>query len=208
MTPCNRRFRQGATDVDVACCIFEVAGAFLPAPAAHTLALVAGDADFKPALRSVLVGRPSLRAVVVAERRLLSRPYYEWLLSGGGDESGLALSHLPLDLVLGTGALSHPHPSAALVPRHTCKLPPPLPLASRLPRRLHDGRHGGHAKGAPRGAHHGAHAALPNARSRAVRSRPPRRRPSRRRGVRSSGRHRRGTRVRGGRGGAKRGRRR
>ena len=45
---------QGATDVDVAVCIFDVAGAFAQAPRARTLALVAGDSDFKPALVRVL----------------------------------------------------------------------------------------------------------------------------------------------------------
>jgi len=50
---------QGATDVDVAVAIFEVAGAFSPQPRARTLALVAGDADFKPALSRVLAARGS-----------------------------------------------------------------------------------------------------------------------------------------------------
>ena len=90
---------QGATDVDVAVCIFDVAGAFAQAPRARTLALVAGDSDFKPALVRVLAehgsaataaargegaggagaGAGALRACVVADRTYMSARYLEWI---------------------------------------------------------------------------------------------------------------------------------
>ena len=58
---------QGATDVDVACCIFTVAGAFANEPLADTLALVAGDSDFRPALAAALASGRELQVAVVAE---------------------------------------------------------------------------------------------------------------------------------------------
>ena len=67
---------QGATDVDVACSVFEVAGAFAPGARAQTLALVAGDADFKPVVSAVLAARGhELRVTVIAEQALLSHKY-------------------------------------------------------------------------------------------------------------------------------------
>ena len=57
---------QGATDVDVAVCIFDVAGAFARAPRARTLALVAGDSDFKPALVRVLAEHGSAATAAAA----------------------------------------------------------------------------------------------------------------------------------------------
>ena len=89
---------QGATDCDIACCIFEVAGAFAMEPRAQVLALVAGDADFRPALSAVLTARPALSVAVVAERALLSQRYLAWIESGGDGEWDL--SHIPLGSVL------------------------------------------------------------------------------------------------------------
>jgi hypothetical protein len=48
---------QGATDVDVACCLFTAAGAFSPSAQADAIVLIAGDADFLPAIRAVLQAR-------------------------------------------------------------------------------------------------------------------------------------------------------
>ena len=48
---------QGATDVDVACCLFRAAGAFEPHSSADAIVLVAGDADFLPAVKAVLSAR-------------------------------------------------------------------------------------------------------------------------------------------------------
>ncbi|KAL1525556.1 hypothetical protein AB1Y20_020411 [Prymnesium parvum] len=74
------RQTQGATDVDIACAIFEAAGAFAAAPAASTLLLVAGDADFQPALAAALAARPAaLRVLVAADAPRLSRAYAAWL---------------------------------------------------------------------------------------------------------------------------------
>jgi hypothetical protein len=79
---------QGATDVDVAVCIFDVAGAFAPAPRARTLALVAGDSDFKPALVRVLAEHGSAATAAAAAG--------EALLDGadaGGEGVGGAGAH-------------------------------------------------------------------------------------------------------------------
>ncbi|KAL3918656.1 MAG: hypothetical protein SGPRY_005928 [Prymnesium sp.] len=81
---------QGATDVDVACSIFEMAGAFAPCPIVQKAVLVAGDADFKPVVSAVLSARQEeLSVSVVAERSLLSHRYFEWLSNGGGFGRGL-----------------------------------------------------------------------------------------------------------------------
>lgn len=94
---------QGATDVDVAVAIFEVAGAFAPEPRARTLALVAGDADFKPALSRVLAARGSgggdasgdgqLRVCVVAERSFMGARYLDWI-DGNADIDFVQLERL------------------------------------------------------------------------------------------------------------------
>ena len=87
---------QGATDVDVACCCYEVAGAFAAAPVATSLVLVGGDSDFRPALSRVLSARPEMEAAVVADRSLLSASYYGWLR-----QDTHRARHVPLDAVLG-----------------------------------------------------------------------------------------------------------
>ena len=92
-TPC-------ATDVDVACAVFEVAGAFAPCAAAQTLALVAGDADFKPVVSAVLRARDALRVAVIAEPSLLSHKFIttgssiscRWRSNDGGSGSRYASS--------------------------------------------------------------------------------------------------------------------
>ena len=116
---------QGATDVDVAVCIFDVAGAFAKAPRAHTLALVAGDSDFKPALVRVLAEHGSaataaaaasgadadgegmgdagadagaLRACVVADRTYMSARYLQWIDASCPDVELVPLETLALAL--------------------------------------------------------------------------------------------------------------
>ena len=64
---------QGATDVDVACCIFAAAGAFAAAPLADTLVLVAGDSDFRPALEAVLAARGGMVELEEGLRSALPR---------------------------------------------------------------------------------------------------------------------------------------
>ena len=87
---------QGATDVDVACSIYAVAGAFAPAPRATTLVLFAADADFRPALSQVIKSRgpDGFRALVVADASAMARPYREWI-------SQSEISHLDLGGILG-----------------------------------------------------------------------------------------------------------
>ena len=66
---------QGATDVDVACCLFAAAGAFASAPVADTLCLVAGDSDFRPALSAILRARGgTLQVAVIAEAHQVGSP--------------------------------------------------------------------------------------------------------------------------------------
>ena len=69
---------QGATDVDVACCIFAVAGAFASQPVADTLVLVAGDSDFRPALASVLAAGRALQVAIIAEGTQVGRSCGSW----------------------------------------------------------------------------------------------------------------------------------
>ena len=89
---------QGATDIDVAVCLFEAAGAFAEAPVARTLALVAGDADFRPALARVAAARPELRLAVVAQRTILARHYAAWVAAQP------QLAHVELSALLGVVA--------------------------------------------------------------------------------------------------------
>lgn len=59
LSPPKASGMQGATDIDVACCMFRCAGAFADAPLADTLVLVAGDAEYAHAdrrLASACVG--------------------------------------------------------------------------------------------------------------------------------------------------------
>jgi len=58
--------KQGATDVEVAMALFELAGAFAERALVDIIVLVAGDSDFQPAVARVLEARPGLRIVVVA----------------------------------------------------------------------------------------------------------------------------------------------
>ena len=92
---------QGATDVDVACSIFRVAGAFEAAAAADTLALVAGDADFRPALAAVLAARKGLRVCIVAEDQNMSKAYKSWISSAAAEAD---VSRCDLAALMGTMA--------------------------------------------------------------------------------------------------------
>ena len=86
---------QGATDVDVACCIFAVAGAFAAQPVADTLVLIAGDSDFRPALVAALGSDRSLQVAVVAETHQLGKSYRTWI-----DETA-HVAHIELAPLLG-----------------------------------------------------------------------------------------------------------
>ena len=86
---------QGATDVDVACCIFAVAGAFAAQPVADTLVLIAGDSDFRPALVAALGSGRSLQVAVVAESHQLGKSYRAWI-----DETA-HVAHIELAPLLG-----------------------------------------------------------------------------------------------------------
>ena len=159
---------QGATDVDVAVCIFDVAGAFAKAPRAHTLALVAGDSDFKPALVRVLAEHGSaataaaaasgadadgegmggagadagaLRACVVADRTYMSARYLQWIDASCPDVELVPLETLALAL---TPTLTLTL-TLTLIPTPT-PIPTPTLTLTRLP-----------APGAPRDPTAAAH---------------------------------------------------
>ena len=90
---------QGATDIDVACCLFKCAGAFAASPIAGAVVLVAGDADFRPALEAILEGRgqqsDALQTIIAAESIQLGRAYKTWIQATDGAH------HLELGPLLG-----------------------------------------------------------------------------------------------------------
>ena len=90
LSPPKASGMQGATDIDVACCLFKCAGAFTEKPLAECIALVAGDADFRPAIEAVLNGRSSsssssstggsgVHVLVAAEDSACSKDYKAWM---------------------------------------------------------------------------------------------------------------------------------